>query len=170
MQSGGVGIRIYTLAELYKLEPNWKRKSHLLRVAINRDVPGAGPKQDITLEQFQQMYLDDSELDPEAWWVAVDETLNKDSADGVGPFVGYSNLWISDETRKKLFTGLTGVIRSHRRRGIATLLKLKAVAYGQRHHSEQIVTMNEENNPMLALNLKLGFQEVEVWQRYEKIF
>ena len=140
------------------------------------------------MAQFQTMFLDDPALDPDAWWIAVDESgsvpsqmwygtqnIAEDRHDsnetlGIRKFVGYSNLWINDTTRKKLDTGMTGVIRSHRRRGIATLLKYKAIAYGQRHNSEQIVTGNEENNPMLDLNLQLGFEPIPGWIRYEKIF
>lgn len=116
--------------------------------------------------------------------VAVDvsgksESIDKEGEDknheqryqlGVGEFVGYSNLWINDRTRKRLDTGMTGVVPSHRRRGIVTLLKLKAIEYGQRHNSERIVTSNEENNSMLALNRKLGFEPLPGWIRYEKVF
>lgn len=181
------GVRIVTLAEAKVQDAAWKQKLYELRCALNRDLPGAGPKMEITLEQFQAMFLDEPALDPQAWWIAVDvnnlvgadpcgrpKTLENDHDSnenlGIGAFVGYSNLWINDQARKRLDTGMTGVIRGHRRRGIATMLKYKAIAYGQRHNAEQIVTGNEENNPMLDLNLQLGFEPIPGWIRYEKIF
>lgn len=200
------GIHIYTLAQVKELVPDWKVQLHQLRSALDQDVPGAGPKMETTLDQFERMFLQDPALDPEAWWIAVDERsiptsphvelassdaalsnilgsinnnkdkdhVHRDHLDlapkSVGRFIGYSNLWINDETRKRLDTGMTGVLRSHRRRGIATLLKYKAIAYGKRHNSERIVTSNEENNPMLDLNYKLGFEPIPGWIRYEKNF
>lgn len=134
------GIRIVTLAEAKKQDSAWKQKLYELRCTLNLDLPSVGPKMEITLAQFESMFLDDPALDPEAWWIAVDENnsrnleKNHENSEilGIETFVGYSNLWINDETRKKLDTGMTGVIRSHRRRGIATLLKYKAIAYSQR--------------------------------------
>ncbi|MBV7327809.1 GNAT family N-acetyltransferase [Chloroflexi bacterium TSY] len=182
------GIRIYTLAEVKELVPDWKIQLHQLRNTLDQDVSGVGLKMETTLEQFERMFLQDPALDLEAWWIAVDESKgqreieesedrkhdNQDHLDlgpsHIGEFIGYSNLWINDETRKQLDTGMTGVLRSHRRRGIATLLKYKAIAYGQRHNSDRIVTSNEENNPMLELNNKFGFEPIPGWISYEKIF
>ena len=55
-------------------------------------------------------------------------------------------------------TNLTGVLRSHRRRGIATTLKLHAMAFAHQYGARVIVTDNEESNPMYDLNMKLGFK------------
>ncbi len=49
-------------------------------------------------------------------------------------YVGMSNLW-DDRASDALYTGLTGVKRSHRRRGIATALKVRAIAYARAHRS-----------------------------------
>ena len=52
----------------------------------------------------------------------------------------------------------TGVIASHRRRGIAKALKYAATRYVLDACVAQIVTNNEVNNPMLEINKALGFK------------
>lgn len=160
------GIRIYTLAELYEQEPDWKQKLCDLRWALLQDVPAVEPPTPLTMADFERIVLDDPALDPEAFFVAVSGT--QPATSGVGPFVGQSNLWINDPTYRRLDTGLTGVVRSHRRRGIATALKLRTVEYAQRQGAETIETSNEENNPMYELNLKLGFLPKPAWVSYRK--
>ena len=55
-------------------------------------------------------------------------------------------------------TVFTGVVRSHRRRGIAKALKVLAIDYAHRQGYQLIKTDNEEHNPMFQINLALGFQ------------
>jgi GNAT superfamily N-acetyltransferase len=50
----------------------------------------------------------------------------------------------------------TGVLRSHRRRGIALALKLRTIAYCRQHGYRRLFT-HSENPAMIALNRKLGF-------------
>jgi len=57
-----------------------------------------------------------------------------------------------------LETGLTGVDRQYRRRGLATALKCQVIEVAQRLGARRILTSNEENNPMFQLNLRLGFE------------
>ncbi|MCE7984774.1 MAG: GNAT family N-acetyltransferase [Caldilinea sp. CFX5] len=159
------GIQIYTLQALMADEPEWKEKLRALRWAIHQDVPAVEPPQEPSMAEFEQMVLDDPALDPEAWFVAV----QPGQGSGVGRFVGQSNLWINDPTYQRLDTGLTGTIRGYRRRGIATALKLCTIAFARRKGAHSIDTSNEENNPMYAINLRLGFQPKPVWISYRKI-
>ena len=79
---------------------------------------------------------------------------------------GLSNNW-ADPT---IFsTEMTGVIRSHRRRGIATALKIKAITFVKKQGGKVIYTGNEENNPMFVLNQKLGFEPGPAWLSFHKI-
>lgn len=153
------GIRLITLAQLYGEEPEWKRKLRDLRWEIVQDVPSTEPFAEPTVEEFEEMVLKDPALDEKAFFIAL-------SADGT--FIGMSNLWRNDPTGKRLDTGLTGVIRSHRRRGIATALKMRTIQYAQTCGAETIETSNEEGSPMLALNLKLGFEPKPAWVDYTR--
>ena len=65
-------------------------------------------------------------------------------------------------------TGHTGVARSHRRKGIATALKVVALESARQLGIKFVVTGNEENNPMLQLNLRLGFRQIHVTRTYQK--
>lgn len=143
------GIRLKTLSQLYGEEPEWKRKLRDLRWKIVQDVPSTEPFAEPTVEEFEEMVLKDPALDEEAFFVAL-------SADRT--FIGMSNLWRNDPAGMRLDAGLTGVVRSHRRRGIATALKMRTIQYAQSCGAETIETSNEEGSPMLALNRKLGFE------------
>jgi GNAT superfamily N-acetyltransferase len=64
-----------------------------------------------------------------------------------------------------LYTGFTGVLPTYRRRGIATALKVRALTYARglltsTGEHPLVRTGNEENNPMLQINLCLGFVEL----------
>ena len=71
-----------------------------------------------------------------------------------------SCIWLSLSNPDKLYTGLTGVRRAYRRRGIATALKTQAIAWAKTQGASYLETDNEENNPMYQLNLALGFQPI----------
>ena len=66
------------------------------------------------------------------------------------------------------YTGLTGVSRDYRRRGIVTALKVKAIEVAKVDGFETIETSNEENNPMFQLNLQLGYEPAPAWLEFEK--
>ncbi|MCD4691179.1 GNAT family N-acetyltransferase, partial [bacterium] len=76
--------------------------------------------------------------------------------------------WIALADPTKLHTGLTGTVRSHRRRGIATALKVAAIDLAKKRGVATIETDNEENNPMYALNVELGFEPQPAWLDFTK--
>ncbi len=53
---------------------------------------------------------------------------------------------------------LTGTARTHRRRGIATALKVASCRALRRRGVTRIIAQNERDNPMLDLNISLGFE------------
>jgi hypothetical protein len=76
-------------------------------------------------------------------------------------YVGLSSLW-GALSSDRLYTGMTGVKRPYRRKGIATALKLRTIAYAQAHDIRFLMTSNNSENPMYQLNLRLGFQTYDV--------
>lgn len=66
--------------------------------------------------------------------------------------------------------GDTGVIRSHRRRGIARVLKMMATRYAAQQGIRRVQTDNRADNVgMLAINQALGFVPGDSILIYEKV-
>ena len=58
-----------------------------------------------------------------------------------------------------MINAFTGVIPEYRGRGIATALKVKTILHAREVGVSEILTQNDsENEPMLAINRKLGYQ------------
>ena len=152
------GIVIKTLQELSEEDADWRRKLYELEWECVQDVPSTDPLTKQPFEQFEKRTLGSPSLLPDAWFVAVDGDQ----------YVGLSVLWKNLATNRLLETGLTGVVRSHRRRGIATAMKVRAIQYAQAHGGAAIETDNEENNPMFQLNLQLGFEPQPAYLDFEQ--
>lgn len=152
------GIEIKTLAELMVKDPDWKEKAYEVEWQCLQDVPSVDEFTKRSIEAFEKQTLQHPCLLPDAWFIAVDGDR----------YVGLSVLWRNLATDKLLNTGLTGVLRSHRRRGIATAMKVRAIQYAQAHGNAALDTDNEENNPMFRLNLDLGFRPQPAFLDYMK--
>jgi mycothiol synthase len=78
-----------------------------------------------------------------------------------GRVVGYARLYRLPAHEKRLENGMTAVLRSHRRRGIATALKRAQIAWAAEHGYTEIVSdMVEGNVAMRAVNERLGYREL----------
>lgn len=141
------GITITTIAQLTKSDPDYRMKAYEMDREISPDVPHFGTPTVPTFEQYQKYTFDNPSCLPDGWFVALDGQ----------EYVGLSNLWRNFHDDKQWDTGFTGVKRSHRRRGIATALKVNALAYAKSQGITATITDNEENNPMFLLNMQLGF-------------
>lgn len=160
------GIEIYSLAQLKDLDKNWKRKIYDLYVEVHADIPSADGTTPRSFESYSKN-LDNpivSFLDTR--YVAVDG--NTKGVDDVGAYVAMSNLEYNSVNPGLGHTGLTGVARTYRRRGIATALKVHAIVQAKADGVKRINTENEESNPMLDLNIRLGFKPGTAWITYEK--
>jgi mycothiol synthase len=153
-----LAIQIFSLEEMGAVDPDWKRKFYELETEISRDVPSTDPLTPPTYENFQERVLRHPAFNAACQFIALDGDT----------WVGLSGLWLSLAEPGKLYTGLTGVVRSHRRKGIATAMKLRAITFAESYGAEVIETDNEENNPMYELNLKLGFEPRPAWLQFEK--
>jgi len=153
-----LGIKIVSLAEIIANDSDWKRRYWDLDWELAQDAPTTDPFTRQSFENFEERTLGAPGFDPHAHLISLDRDR----------WVGMSALWMSQAEPDKLNTGLTGVVRSHRRKGIATAMKVRAIDFAQRYGARLIETDNEENSPMYALNLALGFTPQPAWLQFEK--
>jgi ribosomal protein S18 acetylase RimI-like enzyme len=142
------GIKVITLADIMQRDPEWRRHMYELEAEVEKDVLSIDEVTKSEFEVYEKQTLGMPNLLHEGWFVAMDGD----------EYVGLSVLWRDLVNEKRLGTGLTGVKRSHRRRGIATAMKAKALSFARGSGATIVDTGNEENNPMYQLNLQLGFQ------------
>ncbi|KAA3659733.1 MAG: GNAT family N-acetyltransferase [Chloroflexi bacterium] len=150
-------IEIKSAAELMENDPDWLKKVWQLEIAVEEDVPSPEPTKIQPFEEFVKI-LDNPNFFPEAFLLAKEN----------GRFVSTSTLWKSKANPDKLFTGLTGTLRSHRRRGLATALKVKNIELAQSLGIDIIETDNEENNPMYQINMQLGYKPQPAYLDFHK--
>lgn len=153
------GIAIRTVAELMQSDADWQRKLYDLDWAGTLDEPSPEPPTQLSFEEYEQTFYLAPRFLPEANFIALDGDQ----------YVGLSALEKDLARPDHLDTGFTCVLRSHRRRNIATALKLKAIAFAKEYGAKTIDTGNEENNPMYQINLRLGFQPQPAWSDYHKV-
>ena len=154
------GIDIVTYAEL-AIDADRHRKLYDLDDALSWDVPHPEPRTPVSYEWYAERVFGDPDLLPDAWFIALDRAT--------GQYVGMCQLWHS-QASDDLYNGLTGVLRSHRRRGIALALKMRSIAYAKAQGRPIIKTWNESNNrAMLAINEALGFAKQPSWIDFVKM-
>ena len=141
------GIEIASQVELQERFPDYLQRIYDLRWPIVQDIPTPFPIKRQSFEEFLK-FFEHPNFMPESNFFAIDGD----------EWVGLSNVKRAGDNPDYLSVGLTGVLPSHRRRGIATALKLRTIAFAQKYGAKFIKTDNEENNPMYYLNLQLGFE------------
>ncbi len=145
------GITILTYPELAVSDPQCQHKcfemhSESMREST-REMPAGGENMRQSFEQYVQQIFENTAFIPEAFFVALDQ----------GRYVGLSNLTNENDDPTRLTTDYTGVIPSHRRRGIASALKLRCLQYAKANGAKTVTTSNDATNPMYGLNINLGF-------------
>ena len=151
------GIRLMALPQVQAEIPDWNEKYYRLEIAVDQDIPQPDAPTPQPIEEFNKMLTHPKYL-PDAHFFAVDGA----------ELVGLSTLWPDSTDNEKMHVGVTGILRSHRRKGIATALKLLTFRYAQARNARYIKTENEENNPMYDLNVALGFRPEPAWLTYRK--
>lgn len=151
------GITLHPLAEL-EGTPGWERRLYELECQLMGDVPRTGDYTPLSFDYFLENRFHNPNLLREAWILARHGE----------EYVGSTNLWRSAPS-DSLTTGLTGVRRDYRRKGIALGLKVRAIAWAIEAGYTTIRTMNASTNrPMLAINERMGFVKQPVWIDFAK--
>ena len=152
------GVRIVPLTELKEEDSDWRMKLWELDWLLSLDVPEVDEPKKREFEVYCRQTFDKPTFFPEGFFVALDGD----------EYVGVSMLELNLAEPTKLQTDLTGVIRSHRRKGIATALKVHALTKARTTEAQFVDTDNEEKNPMYPLNVKLGFKPTPGWVHMRK--
>lgn len=143
------GFKIYDLSELQSKYSDWQRRIYNLEWPIIKDVPMPFPVKQEPFEEFVKG-LKSPRFLPEGSFYAIDQKNDQ--------WVGLSTVKKVGDNRDAVSVGLTGVIPAYRRKGIATALKIRTIAFARDYGAKAIRTDNEENNPMYDLNMQLGFK------------
>ncbi len=152
-QVNAMGIRLASLTDLAREYTDWQERFWQLDTTVMQDVPTPDPFSPPTLKTFIRQHVDNPGFAPDVTHVAVhgDE------------WAGISELYIDPGLPEVGSTGLTGVTRPWRRKGLATALKLKVLRAARAKGVQRVITDNEENNPMFQINLMLGFKAKPAW-------
>ncbi|MBC7805214.1 MAG: GNAT family N-acetyltransferase [Akkermansiaceae bacterium] len=153
------GIVIRTFALLQETDPDVYDKFEALHWQMLHDIPHTEEPTRIPIEEFMKRF-DSPRFLPDANFFAVEEAS--------GEYVGVSMLWGSGGNND-LHTGMTGVRESHRKRGIATALKIHALTYARKRGADAVWTSNEVGNVgMLGINFRFGFEKQPEELQYTK--
>jgi len=148
-KAAAAGYALYDFAELTARDRDCRRKFFNLRWAVVQDVPNTDALTKPSFAQFCKERFDHPQFWPEGLHIAVERAS--------GRYVGLSSLHLMDNP-SQVTTNLTGILPAHRRRGLATALKHRSAMAAKARGATRIVTQNEEHNPMLELNLAMGFE------------
>ncbi len=153
------GVEITTLAEERRRDPDALRRAYELDNAVAADIPAPIPRTPPPFEQYVLSNVESPRALLDAYFIAK-----------VGQaYVGEANLQRPGPEGTHLYHNVTGVLRTHRVRGIAMALKLATIAYAQAHGHSEIRTWNEvQNTGMLAINERLGFARQPAWITFER--
>ncbi len=151
------GIKLAPLSQIPR-SPENDRKLYDLSMLLESDVPQPDPFTPVDYNSFVERCFGHPGYFSEAFYLALDGSQ----------YVGMSGLWKSQANRD-IYTGLTGVHRDYRRRGIALALKLKCLAVAKAEGYSLIKTWNASHNrAMLSINEDMGFVKQPAWIRFAK--
>ena len=152
------GFRIVTLSLFRKENKKADYKCWQFERVVSPDMPWIDPIAVPEFDHYKEYVLAHPRFNPDSWFIVLDGKT----------IVGLNNLW-KTSMKKIIGTGLTGVLRKYRRKGIATALKHTNLGWAKKQGFTSIRTNNVDSNEgMLSINLKLGFQFMPAWLVFEK--
>lgn len=156
------GITIRPLNEIQQADPDWTRQIYELDEAAFKTMPTMAEITGRSFEDYVKRF-DHPGFDPAAWFIAVDEAASANHR-----YIGMSTIGFDPDNPEMMNQGFTGVHPNYRRRGIATALKVHTIAFAKEQGGKFIETGNADRNPMVQLNLKLGFEPLPAWVNMTK--
>jgi GNAT superfamily N-acetyltransferase len=128
-----------------------------LYLATLVDVPAPTPR-NATDADFRRQVVESEIVEPEASRVVLED----------GEAVAFTVVIANDESGR-CAAQLTGVRRDRRGRGLAQAVKTASAWYARERGLRVLVTLNDlDNEPMLAVNRKLGFEPSALVEEYRK--
>lgn len=158
------GIVVKSLPEVRRDDPDYARKLYDLVCETEQDIPFHGTFTPDPFALWLSRFEDAPNRIEDAYLLALDGDR----------YIGLTMLLRSRATDRSLYTGFTAVRRPYRRRGIATALKVRSLAYAKENirtsdgEAPRVMTENEVNNPMYQINVQLGFKQTPDWLMYMK--
>ncbi len=153
------GIELASLADEMTRNPEAIRQMYELDAAVAPDMPRIDPHTRMDFAMYEKWVLHSPGSEPRATFLAKDGDA----------LVGMTQLSGGGAEEGVMYTGLTGVRREYRGRGVAFALKLRAIAWAQEHGYREVRTWNSTlNAPMLGINVKLGFAKQPPWITFGK--
>jgi len=141
------GIRFRSFAELGDSEEN-RRRLYALNKECSADIPGRGPF--YSFEEYRQQRLEVEQFLPDGVFLAL-----KDDE-----WIGMAGISYR-KGRDYAFHEMTGVVRSWRRRGVATSVKVLAIRFARSLGVDSIRTVHAAaNQAAIAMNRRLGFVDL----------
>ena len=143
----GEGIVIKPMSELDASDENLMRELHQAEQDAARDIPSSEEFHPTPFDLWQQNFMKFPGSSPDAFFVALHD----------GHPGGLAMLTVHGDGHAT--NGLTGVVPSLRGRGVAQALKLRTIIWARENGIDHIDTSNDaENAPMLAINVRLGYE------------
>lgn len=152
------GIRLTNILQLEREGYDWLRPLYESASEMVADMPRDHPEPEVDFEHHCKMFQNRSEEERSQMYVALDGDR----------IVGYSRITRRESQPGVMGTGLSGVVRSHRRRGIVTALKVKGITQAKQEGFRYIYTDNDARNPMYHLNIALGYRDAFAWVHLQK--
>jgi GNAT superfamily N-acetyltransferase len=143
------GITLSSVAAEQQRGADWLPRLYSIYMRLMREVP-VPEKPLIAPDEFEEFVIGQPQSLPEACFIARDGER----------YLGVCMLQRHPDDPQRLSQDLTGVLPEGRGRGIAMALKVQSINFAQAGGFTEISTWVESTNePMLAINRKLGFDE-----------